>query len=35
MRTTNRWGSRYGDRYISLPSTISELGLDYELLEVR
>lgn len=26
---TNRWKSRYGDRFISLPSVIKELNLDY------
>lgn len=25
----NRWKSRYGDCYVSFPSTIKELELDY------
>lgn len=35
MRTTNRWWSRYGDRFISLPSVIEQSGLDYEEMEVK
>jgi hypothetical protein len=35
MRTTNRWASRYGDAFISLPSIIEQSGLTYEELEVR
>lgn len=35
MRTTNRWTSRYGDRFISLPSQIEQVGLDYIELEME
>lgn len=28
---TNKWKSRYGDAFVSFPSTIKELELDYEL----
>lgn len=29
---TNRWRSRYGDVFVSFPSTIKELELDYEIM---
>lgn len=32
---TNRWFSRYGDRFISLPSQIEQMGLTYEELEIK
>lgn len=32
---SNRWFSKYGDRFISLPSTIKALGLEYEIMEVK
>lgn len=28
----NRWKSRYGDAYVSLPSVAEQVGLDYEVL---
>ena len=28
-----RWKSKYGDRFISLPSVIEESKLEYELLK--
>jgi hypothetical protein len=31
----NRWKSKYGDRFISLPSVIEQSGLRYELLEIQ
>lgn len=35
MKMSNRWKSKYGDRFISLPSTIKQLDLEYELLEIK
>lgn len=31
----NRWKSRYGNMFISLPSIVEQLGLEYELLEIK
>lgn len=31
---SNRWKSKYGDRFVSLPSQIKELGLDYIEIEL-
>lgn len=31
MRLANRWKSRYGDAFVSFPSTVKELELDYEI----
>lgn len=30
-----KWKSKYGDIFISLPSVVEQLGLEYELLEIK
>lgn len=35
MRTTNRWGSRYGECFVSLPSIIKQSNLEYEELVAK
>jgi hypothetical protein len=32
---SNRWFSKYGDRFISLPSQIEQMGLRFEEMEVK
>lgn len=31
----NRWKSRYGDAFISLPSVVEQLDLEYEVLKLE
>lgn len=31
---SNKWKSRYGERFVSFPSVIAESNLDYEEMEV-